>query len=92
MQEGVDKEAYLAIYDEAKGVFLPVPGDIGRVPVTKDGKKTYCYLPVHTHSGTGGTLHLATDPANRLEMSFVIREVSRRFKHPVSDLGIHVNG
>jgi hypothetical protein len=92
VQEGEDKEAFLAIFDEATGKFLPVPPDIGRYPAFKDGKKSFCWMAVHTHSETHGTLHLAIHPENRLYTKTVIDAVARKFRRPIASLDIYTNG
>ncbi len=92
MQEGEDKEAFLSIFDEATGKFLPLPGDIGRFPAYKDGKETFCWMAIHTHPDTHGTLHLALSPANRLYTKTVLEAIARRFHRPITSFDISTNG
>lgn len=91
MQEGEDKEAFVAIFDEAQGKFLPVPGDLGRFPAFKDGKESFCWMAVHTHDSTG-TLHLALDPKNHLYTKTVLEAIARRFHRPITSFDIYTNG
>ncbi|MGH9460203.1 MAG: hypothetical protein ACRD1X_03235 [Vicinamibacteria bacterium] len=92
MQEGEDKEAFLAVFDEATGKFLPVPPDIGRYPVFKDGKESFCWMAVHTHLDTHGTLHLAVDSKNHLYIKPVLEAIADRFHRPITSFDIYTNG
>lgn len=92
MQEGEDREAFLSIFDEATGRFLSVPGDIGRYPVFKDGKESFCWMAVHTHSDTQGALHLAVHPDNRLSIKPTLEAIARRFNRPITSFDIYTNG
>lgn len=93
MQEGDDKQAYLAIYDEVTGRFLPVPDWIGRFPggSGKDMKESFCWLAVHTHDGDG-TLHLAVDPRNTLSFKPVLEAIAKRYRRPIPSFAIWTNG
>lgn len=92
MQEGEDKEAFLAVYDEVKGRFIPLPPHLGLTRVTKDGQSTFCYAAVHTHRHTGGTLHLAVHPENRLLSARILFEIAGRLNLPVTSFDIYTNG
>ncbi|MGH9461127.1 MAG: hypothetical protein ACRD1X_07905 [Vicinamibacteria bacterium] len=92
MQEGEDKEAFLAVYDEAKGRFIPLPPDLGLIRVMKNGKSPFCYGAVHTHRKTGGTLHLAVHPENRPFIAPILFELAGRLNRPVTSFDIYTNG
>lgn len=87
--------AFLVVYDAVAGKFLPVPPDIGRYPAMKgaDGKESFCWMDVHTHDDSGGTLHLAVDPKNPRLFYPVLKALADKLNRPLSSLNaISTNG
>jgi len=71
---------------------VPLPPDLGLVHVMKDGKAAFCYSAVHTHRDTGGTLHLAVHPENRLLFAPILLELAGRLNRPVTSFDIYTDG
>lgn len=94
MQEGDDKEAFLSVYDAARGKFLSVPANIGRFPAVNgaNGKRSFCFMDVHTHDASG-TLHLAVDPKNPRLFYPVLKALAEKLNRPLSSVSaIYTNG
>jgi hypothetical protein len=71
-----------------------VPADIGRYPVVdgRTGKKSFCWMDVHTHD-SGGTLHLAVDPKNPRLFGPVLKVLADKMNRPLSSVvAIYTNG